>query len=105
MAKVRRAAPSTNVKNVMFIVNDETTLDKCQEAYQAEYDRWCWRHRAGGTGFELVRNTSPGNNIIALEHQEIIKLWKSECRDKHDAECWLNTFRGRAAMKAALEAL
>lgn len=84
---------------------DENVLDKCQEAYQAEYDRWCWRRRAGGTGFELVRDSSPNGDINAEEYQEITKLWKSECRDKQDAECWLNTFRGRAAMKAALEAL
>lgn len=90
------------VKHIMFVVNDDDTLDRCDSAYQAEYDRWCWRRNSG---FELVRNSSPKNDINADEYFEIISLTKRECKNGDDAESWLNTYRGRAAMKAALEAL
>lgn len=75
--------------------------------YWAEYSRWCWRRaiRNGDYRFELVRNTSPRNDIIADEYTEITSLTKRECRDRHDVESWLNTYRGRAAMKATLEAI
>jgi len=88
-------------------LDDDDFLDRCVAAYCAEYDRWCWRRAQPRvvkaeipkkTRYELVRNTSPNT-------QEIFKLSKSECKDHHDAEAWLNTMRGRAAMRAALEAI
>ncbi len=86
---------------------DDDTLDRCETAYQAEYERWCWRRAiiAGNYRFELVRNSSPNNDINADEYNEITMLTKRECNDKHSAESWIITYRGRAAMKAALNAL
>lgn len=89
-----------------FTSRDET-LDAADTAYRAEYDRWCWRRSiiAGSYRFELVRNSSPNNDINADEYFEITTLTKRECRDRHEAEAWLGTYRGRAAMRAALETL
>lgn len=71
-------------------------LDKCDAAYRDEYDRWSWRRKPNNSGFELAR-------VVDNQHYpDITNLIKRECKDKHDAESWLNTYRGRAAMKAAL---
>lgn len=84
---------------------DEDMLDKMTSAFDAEYDRWVCRRKSNKGGFELVRNSSPKNNIVAEEYQEITNLTKRECRDYCDAEAWRNTYAGRAAMRKALEAL
>lgn len=77
--------------------------------FWTEYDRWCERRIRTPAGkpdrWELVRNTSPNNDIIDESYQEIITLTARECRDSIDAEAWKNTFANRAAMRAALEAL
>lgn len=77
---------------------DDETLDRCSSAYDVEYTRWGWRRRITKDGFELYR-------IAGDDDVEITTLGKRECKDKIDAEAWLGTYRGRAAMKAALEAL
>lgn len=91
---------SNTIKNI----DNEEVLDRCHAAYQAEYDRWCWRRKTDKDGFELVRNSSPENNINADEYFEVTNLTKRECADSDDARSWLRTYRGRAAMRAALEA-
>lgn len=79
---------------------DDETLDRCSLAYDAEYTRWGWRRRLLKDGFELYRIADDRD-----EDAEITALSKRECKDKIDAEAWLGTYRGRAAMKAALSAL
>lgn len=76
----------------------DALLDKCGAAYREEFDRWSWRRKPENSGFELVRARGD-----ALD--EITNLTKRECKDSHDAESWLNTYRGRAAMRVVLERL
>jgi hypothetical protein len=85
----------------------DAKIDILHGAYQLEYDRWIMRYnpKKRGSGWELVRNTSPGNDIIGEEYQEIVTFTRRECRDKTDAVAWLNTYRGRAAVSALLEQL
>lgn len=83
-------------------------IDRMVAAYRAEADRWCWRYRVPHDkrgSFELVRNSSPKNDINADEYFQITLLSRRECADRHHAEGRLRTYRGRAAMIAALEAL
>lgn len=83
----------------------EEAIDRAVAAFDAETARWCWRRGPFNEGFELVRNSSPKNDINADEYFQIVKLTKRECVDRHEAEGWCNTYRGRAAMLAALEVL
>jgi hypothetical protein len=89
-------------------VND-ARLDRMNALYVIEYDRWCSRYNElalkGRGRWELVRNSSPNNDINADEYFEITGFTRRECRDRHDAEMWLETFARRAAMRAALETL
>lgn len=85
--------------------DDHDALDNMNAAYWAEHDRWCSRRKGIGEGFELVRNTSPGNDIVDESYQALIHLSKRECRDRHDAAMWLQTYARRAAMQKALEAI
>lgn len=88
------------------VLGDDDKLDAMDSAYKAEHDRWCWRRKIPqGKGFELVRNSSPGNNIIGDDYMEITNLTKRECPTSDHAEEWLDAFAGRAAMEAALKAL
>jgi hypothetical protein len=80
---------------------DSKNLDRAVAAYRAEADRWDWRF--SGDGYELIRNSSPRNDIIAEQYMEIIPLRR--CPSNARAQKWLETFRGRAAMRAALEKL
>ncbi len=79
-------------------------FDAMQAAYKAEYDRWDWRAREKkrGSPYEIVRNSSPNNDIIDDTYFEIIMLTKRECENIAQAENWLEAYRGRAAMRAAL---
>lgn len=79
-------------------------LDRMYAAYVAEYDRWDWRarERKRGSPYELIRNTSPENDIIDDSWMEIITFTKRECENLAQIQNWLETFRGRAAMKAGL---
>lgn len=79
-------------------------IDKLDEVYQAEYARWGWAYRLAG-GFMLVRYISQVDIITGEPKHESILLTRRECRDKHEAESWLRTYRGRAAMRAVLEAI
>lgn len=83
----------------------DSLLDRCEAAYRAEHDRWCWRRKPNNSGFQLVRDTSPKGDINAEEYQDITNLTKRECRDSDDAESWLNTYRGRASIAAVLGVL
>lgn len=80
-------------------------IDRMMAAFNREHERWCWRRVLDKSGFELVRNSSPKNNINADEYFQITPLSKRYCSDRHEAEMWLGIWRGRAAMVAALEAL
>lgn len=92
----------------MKIFRSDENIDNAVNAYQREHDRWDWRcnvNKKRGSVYELVRNSSPDNDINADEYFEITTFSKRECPDRHYADMWLNTYRGRAAMRAALEAL
>lgn len=93
------------LKTVTLRLDDDDAIDRMNAAYWAEYERWCWRRKAVKDGFELVRNSSPNNDIIADEYNEITNLTKRECRDRDEAEAWYQTYAKRAAMRAALGAL
>lgn len=91
-------------RTVTLNVTDcDEQLDRMSDAFHAEADRWCWRRN--DQHYELVRNSSPKNNIIDDEFMQITRLTKRECRDRYAAEVFLNTYRDRAAMLAALKAL
>jgi acetone carboxylase gamma subunit len=93
------AAKEVNITN-----ND--VLDRAAVAFREESDRWCWRRNIiDGNHFEIVRNSSPNNDISDDQYFQIIRLTKRECRDRHEAEIFLRTYRDRAAMLAALKAL
>lgn len=83
-------------------------FDAMDSAYQAERDRWCCRYNRlapRGGRWELVRNSSPHNDINADEYFEITGLTKRECNGGDSAETWLDAYAGRAAMRKALGAL
>lgn len=90
--------------------DNDALLDRCEAAYRNEYDRWCVRRnkslaKSGKYDrYELVRNTSPNGDIVSEDCQEVTLLTHREAASYTDAEGWLNTYRGRAAMRAALEA-
>lgn len=92
-----------------FVPTDDATLDRMSAAYWGEFDRWCERRITMPADkrdkWEIVRNTSPNNDLIDEHYQDVIKLTLRECRDHIDAEAWLNTYRCRSAMRAALGAL
>ena len=83
----------------MKIPHNDEYIDRANAAYQSEYGRWSWRRaiRNGNYRFELVRDSGPDEATILLT--------KLECADRDTAEMWLDTYRGRAAMRAALEVL
>jgi len=80
--------------------------DRMQAAYNAEYDRWCYirldDEPARGSPYVVRRNSSPDGNINADEYFEQITFSKRDCPDRHVAQAWVDTYRGRAAMQAAL---
>jgi len=91
-------------RTVVLKVGDcDEQLDRASNAFHAEADRWCYRR--DGDHFILVRNSSPDNDIMADEYFQITRLTKREARTRDDAEAFLNTYRDRAAMLAALKAL
>jgi hypothetical protein len=88
--------------------NDEAALDRCEAAYRAEYE--CWRVvRRGGAehGYQLLREPPIGAPSSKAPKSDSVAFLSIYCEGAHsytDAEIWLNTYRGRAAMRAALEA-
>lgn len=88
---------------IMYISEaDEDRLDTMQAAYTAEYDLWAWRirDRKRGSRYELVRSNpswAPSPSRV-----EIVTFTKRECSNASDIEGWLETYRGRAAMQAAI---
>lgn len=88
---------------------DDDVLDRMDSAYVRERDRW-YVYRLDdepkrGSRYQLIRNSSPNGDINAEEYFEITTFTKRECRNSDDADAWLSTFAGRAAMRAALGAL
>lgn len=77
----------------------DNLLDAMNDAYWEEYDRWFVRRHPTRPGrYDLVRNGSP---------EEVISLTKRDLHDcilspGHVAGEWLKTYRGRAAMQAAV---
>lgn len=90
-------------------VPNDGRLDCMNWAYRNEYARWTERARIVTSGqrcqWELVRNTSPNNDISADAFHEITKLDARSCKSRDDAQSWLRTYAGRAAMRAAMEQL
>ena len=84
-------------------ISDERA-DRMVALYDAEYARWCDRAKPG-RGYEIVRNTSPNNDIIDETWQEVTNLTLREARTRDEAEAWCRTLAGRAAIRAALGAL
>jgi hypothetical protein len=81
----------------------DAIIDRMNAAYWAEYERWVWRRKINRKdGFELVRNSSPNNDIVSDEYNEITNLTKRECKDSYSADEWYQTYARRAAMRAAL---
>lgn len=84
----------------------DALYDRVNAAYRAEWDRWSYMRLddepARGSPYVLRRNSSPDGNIIADEYIEQITFSKRECKNRDDAEMWLNTYRDRAAIQAAL---
>lgn len=96
---------SATIKESMMT---EATLDRCEAAYRAEYE--CWRVvRRGGTtsDYHLLREPPIGAPTSKAPKADSVALQFIRCEGAQsytDAESWLNKFRGRAAMRAALEA-
>lgn len=91
---------------------DDDALDRLDTAYRGEYLRWHARrqqHPKGGVKetYELFRNGSESGYAEVRDRNDdtVVKLTKREALNYSEAEGWLNTYRGRAAMKAVLEAL
>lgn len=86
---------------------EDDVLDAMDRAYTTEHARWSYRYNGlalkGRGRWEIVRNSSPFNNIIGDE--EIVGLTKRECSDRHIVAEWLDAYAGRAAMRAALKAM
>jgi hypothetical protein len=83
-------------------------LDAMNAAYQGEFERWRWARRPDPKGvkrdgYNLVRYNAPDLQR-GEQGVDIIKLTRRECKDSTDAESWLRTYRGRAAMQAAITA-
>jgi len=94
---------ASSIKAMEF---EDETLDRAVEAYRAEAE--CWRIvRLGGGAhdYQLVRE--PRMTIVDPS-QTPPDLQIIRCEGAHsytDAERWLEMFRGRAAMRAALGAI
>lgn len=86
----------------------DDTLDRMDLKRSAEFDRWYVRyvdHPDGRRRYCIVRSGRDDNS-----EDEVIKLTKREVTHsvlppRDMATSWLNTYRSRAAMRAALEAL
>lgn len=95
--------PST--KTVVVHPDDDETIDRAVAAFREETERWCFRRNLDKKVFELVRNTSPRNDICDESYQQVMSLSRGDCPDRHMAELLLLRYRDRAAMYAALRAL
>jgi hypothetical protein len=104
-------APSPREVYVHGDERDTDMLDRADAAYRDEAERWGWRRsiHSGNYVFEVYRVGGPrahdGSLTISDDTMKVIRLTKRECGDRHNAEAWLNSYRGRAAMHKALEAL
>jgi hypothetical protein len=97
---------ASSIKAMEF---DEETLDRAHAAYCAEAACWrIMRHGGGMHDYQIIREDrmeapipeGPGSDSITYQ---IIRC--EGARSYTDAEIWLDRFRGRAAMRAALGAL
>lgn len=93
---------------VRTIVADDDALDRMDAARQSEFDRWYVRRidalDSVNVRYALVRVGYDGAD------DEIMKLTKRQVTNnilsaRDMATSWLNTYRSRAAMRAALETI
>jgi hypothetical protein len=75
----------------------DARLDRTAAAWHREFEAWAIRRNLGNGKREIIRR-EPG---AAIDETATVLM---QCRDKIDAEAWLNTYRNRAAARAALEA-
>lgn len=85
---------------------DDDALDRLDATYLAESLRWRIRCRSP-KGYELVREGGEMRSDGRFPHDqlEVTLLTLREAPTHDHAVQWLCTYRGRAAMKAVLEAL
>lgn len=87
----------------------DEVIDRCDAAYRTEYGFWRVVRRGGGPGdYQLIRqprcDLAPSVEF-ASDTVEMSIVRCSGARTYEEAGVWLEIFRGRAAMRAALEAL
>lgn len=101
------------MNNINKCATDEV-IDALGAAYQAEFDLWTIRRVRSTEGvlvydkYELIRRKLSGRGEFVYDEYDClapIKLTKREASTYTEAESWLNTYRVRAAMRAALEVL
>lgn len=95
-------------------VCSDDILDKLDAAYRAEFELWMIRRvradevKAKHDKYEIVRRKRRSSGELYYDDWTCdapIKLTRAEAESYTDAEGWLNTYRGRAAMRAALETI
>lgn len=88
-------------------VDDAKLLDRCHAAYRDEFKLW----RIDGVGYDhyvLLRRPFEDAPRMIEPISDTVEFTRIVCEGAHnytDAEIWLDTYRGRASMRAALEAL
>lgn len=92
-------------------VDDAKLLDRCHAAYRDEFKLWRIDRSWSGAGYDrYVLLRLPVLDIAPPDPlpDEPVELTRVVCEGAHsytDAELWLDAYRGRASMRAALEAL
>lgn len=94
------------MSNSFVLVLNDTTLDKMADAYRAEERRWKWQRRSVEgkpyDRYEIVRFDDIDSRTAQITRVE--SMTHHECKDHHEADGWRNTFAGRAAVMAAMQA-
>ncbi len=80
----------------------ESKLDRMVQAYVNESERWYSCRAMDKSHYQIVRNSSPKNDINADEYFEVTDLPRGY--DHDDAQEIVKMRQGRAAMHAALVA-
>lgn len=89
---------------VALDLDDEDVLDRLNAAYNDEHERWSVRRMPAHPKSDLY-NRYELVHIVDDTQKEVITLTRAECKNYSDADSWLRTYRGRACMRAVLEAL
>lgn len=81
----------------------DARLDRVSRAWHDEFDRWSRVNNQELRRYEIVRGRLVGTDSIP----DVIHHTVSHKRayPRIDAEAWLNTYRNRAAARAALAAI